>query len=163
MDKSKTRQSRERWGALSGGLVLIAVGMVFLLAELELVSMRHIWRWTPLLLIGSGLVRLITAERFAQVKSGLVLNLIGTWLLINFHGVWIFYFGNSWPLLLVGFGAIAILEAFFKGWRREPDADSAAELDPTADPHSFSSPPPPPAIPPQPTFDGNSDGGSHVR
>lgn len=108
------RRSRERWAGITGGIVLIAIGFAFLLAELHLLSIRHFWRWAPLVLVVLGAGKILTAGSFAKVKSGLVLTLIGGWGLLNTHGVWIFDWDNSWPLLLIGFGAIAVLEAIVK-------------------------------------------------
>jgi hypothetical protein len=110
------RRGRERWSGVTGGVVLIAVGVAFLLAELHLLSTRHFWRWAPLVLVVLGAGKILTASSFARVKGGLVLTLLGGWLLLNTHEVGFFHWGNSWPLLLIGFGAIAVLEAIVKGF-----------------------------------------------
>jgi hypothetical protein len=96
---------------LTGGLVLIAIGAIFLLGELRLVDAYDLLRWWPMVLVVLGLGRVLSAESWARTKSGLTLLLVGGWASLVTFRVWLFHWGNSWPILLIGFGLLAVYEA----------------------------------------------------
>ena len=103
-------------GALTTGLILIAVGVTFLIGDFgDMVRM-----WWPMILVLVGIPRLLNAR---TLWSGLWLIAIGTWLqLVRLHLFGLSY-RSSWPLLLIFIGAGVALRALFdvgREERREP-------------------------------------------
>lgn len=109
------RDRTARRSGLTGGLVLIAVGSVFLLSEFEGFDERAIWRFLPwIVLLVLGGARLLGGGGWRREKGGLTLILIGSWGLVSALGLAGFTWGTSWPLLLIGFGLLALFEVFVR-------------------------------------------------
>jgi hypothetical protein len=102
------------------GLILIIAGGFLLVADFH--GMIRVW-W-PMILVLIGIPKLF---RRGTVWSGLWLIAIGAWLqLVRLH-LFDLTFRNSWPLLLIVFGAGIALRAVFdvipaesKGEHRDP-------------------------------------------
>lgn len=62
------------------------------------------WRLWPLLLVLSGLIRMLSATRLDHVFRGLAEAAIGGWILACLAQLWGMSFANSWPLLVIGVG-----------------------------------------------------------
>ena len=105
-------------GTLAGGLILIALGALFLLerfTDLDFGDVVHSY-W-PMILVLIGVPKLF---RPRTVWSGLWLIAIGVWLQIAHLRLFGVTFRNSWPLLLIALGAGMILRALVEaGMRRE--------------------------------------------
>ena len=98
-------------GRLIGGLIVIALGGLFLLDSLDILDFGEIIGWAAsIALIAFGLGILIT-RRFRQVFFPVVLIVVGLFLLLGNLGVdsWRF-----WPVILIVVGAAII----FGGTRR---------------------------------------------
>ena len=92
-------------GRLTFGLIVIALGVLFMLDNLGLASARDILRWWPVLLVLYGLARITGWRCRAHLASGVLFTIIGTWMLLHvFHlvrlGVW-----DLWPVVLILLGA----------------------------------------------------------
>src|SRR5262245_55300310 len=98
--------------ALIAGLVLVALGIIFLLDNLHLVP-GGITEWWPVLVIGSGLALL--AQSLGRRRSGglvggiLLLGLVGYWLAANLG-----YVGDNLflPVLFISLGVGLLLRTF---------------------------------------------------
>jgi hypothetical protein len=99
---------------LTGGLILILLGVLFLLAEMDRISWVDWWAW---FLVGLGgiflleaLLRAFSAEGRSRISgrltAGLILAIIGGAHLIGFM--------EWWPLILIAVGAVVLLSAFLK-------------------------------------------------
>jgi cation transport ATPase len=107
-------------GALTGGLILILLGLLFYLAQSNLLSIT--WsNWWAYLLVGIGVILIIQGIiRYGQhgylfqgsFIGGAILIIIG----LAFVSNWGAYF---WPLVLVILGVAAIVSALV-GRRRTP-------------------------------------------
>lgn len=110
-----------RWSGVTGGLVLIAVGTVFLLSKTEVLEERAIWGslpWVVLLVMGGA--KLLGGGGWRRGKGGLTLILIGSWGLVSSLGLGGFTWGTSWPLLLIGFGLLAVFETLVRHQEAKP-------------------------------------------
>lgn len=99
-----TTRNRKASGQLIAGLILIAIGGVILFAE-PFYDLRLDKLW-PLILVALGARKLFGSHSSRQLRGGLVLIVIGCWGLISTFDLWGFSFSNSWPLLLIGMGAV---------------------------------------------------------
>ena len=113
---SANHHSRDPIGAMTGGLVLILLGVAFLLAQNEMFGVRWDNFW-GVFLIGLGGVLLLQAFLralglghrrgvAAQVIGAGVLIVIG---LIPFGGV---EWARWWPLALIALGIVLLIEQF---------------------------------------------------
>lgn len=105
-----------RSGTLFAGMVLIALGTLFLLDRADVVDfrdvMRHYW---PLLVIGSGVAKLVHGEWW----GGLWVIAVGTWMqMVTLHAFGLTW-STSWPFLLIVFGGGMVVRAFFAAARPE--------------------------------------------
>ena len=106
------------------GIVLIALGTVFALNELEIVSINIFFDgWWTLFIIVPSVIGLFTERD----KTGNIVSLlIGVGLLLAARDV--FSFGMLWklciPVIIVIIGLRLIFGAFFKKSEREPDPGS---------------------------------------
>ena len=108
-------------GALTTGILLIGVGVIFLLDRLGFASFDNlIHNWWPMIVVGLGVRKLLTPGKSAW--GGLWMIAIGCWLqLAHFHTFGLSY-NSSWPLLLIVLGAGMIARTIFAPSRRNEPA-----------------------------------------
>jgi peptidoglycan/LPS O-acetylase OafA/YrhL len=110
------------------GLVVMLVGTLLLLDRLDWWGVRlnvPIWPWVLVVL---GLVRLSDGSTDARGctrgrRSAAWLLLIGAWGLLNEYRIFGIHYGHSWPLLVIGAGAMVVwrsLDTTGAPLRREP-------------------------------------------
>lgn len=105
---------------------LICLGVAFLLDQQGIIALQDIWQYWPLLLIIGGAIRIIDPGTPRDVASGAWTLLIGVWLFANFEGWFGMDFGNSWPLLLIGWGVSLLLRPMLQArFARKNGADTA--------------------------------------
>ncbi len=108
---------RRNWGGLTVGLVLIALGLLFLLREFEVITGSiFIHGWWALLVAGVGLAKLVGSRQAKDLGGGVTLTLIGAWLYLAHTGNLGFTYGNSWPLILVAVGAGMVTRTIASHW-----------------------------------------------
>ena len=97
--------------ALFTGLMLIAVGTLFLLDRLDIADFGYVMgTWWPMIIVLVGVPKLFHRR---TIWSGLWLIAIGVWLqLVRLHLFGLTY-RSSWPLLLIALGAAIALRAVF--------------------------------------------------
>ena len=99
-------------GSLVIGLVLVAVGVVFLLDNFDIIyigePVTHFW---PVIVIALGLVRFVQADNSSERRRGFFWAFIGFWLLVSVLHMFGLNFHNSWPILLIGLGINSIWKA----------------------------------------------------
>ncbi|MGB7296593.1 MAG: hypothetical protein WBC70_13490 [Candidatus Aminicenantales bacterium] len=108
----KTKQDHHP--KITGGLILILLGTLFLLTEMDRISWADWWAY---FLVGLGgiflleaLLRSFSAEArrgiSGRVTAGLILAIIGGSYLIGFM--------EWWPLILIALGVVVLVSAFLK-------------------------------------------------
>jgi hypothetical protein len=104
------------------GLMLVGLGVVFLLDQMDIVAIRELWHYAPLLLVVIGINQTIGYPNAREFSSGLWTVFIGLWLFAVFEGLWGLTFGNSWPLFIIITGVTMairpIAERRFRGSKR---------------------------------------------
>jgi len=100
----RRRLSNDPAGAITTGLILITIGLVFLFSQLDLISVHAVWRYWPLALIAVGLSRLMAGGGWECGLNGVTEVLMGVaFLAITFHW-WGIGWREGWPLILVSVG-----------------------------------------------------------
>lgn len=97
------------------GLLLVAGGAFLFLVQRDVLEVRAVWLYWPVVLIVIGLVKLVSPRPGREMASGLLELLAGLWFLAcNFKWQGITY-RETWPLLLVFFGLSEVLKALSRG------------------------------------------------
>jgi hypothetical protein len=96
-------------GIVSGVMVML-LGAVLLLGQLDVVNWRNAWRFWPIVLIGLGIAKLV-ARQGNGLREGVFQIFLGTWLLLNLTGV--LRWRDSWPFVIVAVGVSIVWGALF--------------------------------------------------
>jgi CDP-diglyceride synthetase len=108
-DKSK----HDPWSRVTGGSILILLGVLFLLATLDIVSWGDWWKY---FLCGLGFIFILEAvlrsgdPKFRQHITG---RLIAGTVLILIGGSFIFGVTNWWPFILIGVGVALVISTLW--------------------------------------------------
>lgn len=105
----RRRERRGRTGARFPGLALIAVGIVFLLDNLDVVETRQVLRFWPVLLIGFGVRHLVKGRNRGAAVNGAVLAGAGGLLLLDSLNVLDVDVWKLWPVFLIVFGVMMLM------------------------------------------------------
>jgi predicted membrane protein len=90
------------------GFLIIAVGVIFTLDNLDIVNAHHVLRYWPALLIIYGAVKTFSPDTRGGQFWGVVLMFVGAGLLIDKLDIFYFRLWDFWPLLLVALGGMMI-------------------------------------------------------
>src|SRR5262245_22851706 len=118
-------------GRLLFGLVLVACGLMWTLENLGVPGVDAFLRWWPAALVLYGLMRITGLDGTRRMASGVIVTLIGTWLLAREFGLVHFSIFRLWPVWLIIVGGMLV-------WRsmRGPGAGDDSS-DRTAYPRPF--------------------------
>lgn len=105
--------TRHDSGRFIFGLVLLALGCLYLLNNFGFIFVGHISRYWPALFILFGLVRLIDYDGVSGHHTGIGWIFFGSWLLISMNGLFGLDFHNSWPILIIGWGISLLWKALY--------------------------------------------------
>jgi uncharacterized membrane protein HdeD (DUF308 family) len=103
-EHSYTTRKQMMWG-----LVLIALGTIFLLDRMDILDAASVWHYWPLLLVVVGINQTIGYPSAREFKGGLWTIFIGLWLFAVFEELFGLTFRNSWPLFLLMAGVQLVL------------------------------------------------------
>jgi hypothetical protein len=113
-----TNRLKVQHSSLTHGLLLIAIGAVFLLDEFRVANFHETFRYYwPITLVLFGVADLFQRK---SVWRGLWLIAVGVWLQATVLHLFGLTFRNSWPLLLILLGAGITLRAFLDTVLAEP-------------------------------------------
>lgn len=91
------------WGA-----ILVTVGTVLTLGNFDLVDLRQIWRFWPLILIAVGIGKLFDPK---ELSSGFTSIGFGCWFLIGNFRLFGLTYRESWPIILIFAGVGIVITA----------------------------------------------------
>ena len=117
-----------RWSSLVGGVILIAVGAIFLAGELRIADFHRVIReWWPMIFVLIGAPMLFDPERRG---GGLTMIAIGAWMQVSTMELFGLDWSSSWPVLLILIGGAMILNAIIDALspRREPREKGAPNV-----------------------------------
>ena len=108
--------SRKHNGRLIGGIVLVALGFLFLIDDLFMLDVGYVWNFWPLMLIAFGVSKL---TRGRGRGGGFFLIVLGPFFL--FDELDLLYAEDSWPVLIMALGAIMISSSLLRQ-RQTPES-----------------------------------------
>jgi predicted membrane protein len=108
------------------GLILVTVGVLFLLRNFDVLYIRNIWQYWPLLLIAAGLSKVLWG-RAEERTFGLVATFIGSVFLARTVFDVDVNLGQLWPVILVIVGVSTVLRAM-QGPRAVRDAADLSSI-----------------------------------
>src|SRR5579871_1087696 len=111
-------------------VAVIALGVLFLLDNLGIVSFHDVARYWPVILIALGVVRLVDSHGTASVVFGGILAGVGGLLLLDNFGIIYFDWRIFWPAILIGVGILMLLRTY--QWQEARGAASQAPNAPSA-------------------------------
>lgn len=105
-----TAESTYEWRRqLMWGLMLIALGTVFLLDRMDIIEARTFWHYVPLVMVVFGINKMIGYPTARHFISGLWTVFMGLWLFANFEHLFGLNFSNSWPFVIIAAGVSIVL------------------------------------------------------
>lgn len=93
------------------GITLIALGIALALAGQERLPFTTAWDIIAVLIALSGILHIVMARRVYSIVSSALKIAFAAWLYLCLEQRWGVSFQNSWPVLLILFGARALLRA----------------------------------------------------
>ncbi|UUZ49363.1 DUF5668 domain-containing protein [Massilia sp. B-10] len=112
--KVNTQHSYEWRRQLLWGLVLIGVGVTIFLDQMDIIEVEGLWHYWPLLLVISGINKMIGYPTAKHFTSGLWTMFMGLWLFAVFEHEFGLTLSNSWPLPIIVCGITMVLEPLIK-------------------------------------------------
>ena len=113
MEHKVQRWSGGRW--LVGG-ALIALGVVFLLMNFDIIDRFPLWKFWPLILIVIGLNKFNEPYHRAESFWLIGLGLVFQWNMLRIMG---YSWGDTWPAVLILLGLFWMFESVEKESRRK--------------------------------------------
>jgi uncharacterized integral membrane protein len=93
------------------GVLVIAIGLLFLLDNLDIIEVRHALAFWPLVFIFAGVAKLLDTSSPNGYLLGLAGIGIGTAMILNRLGIIYFSWRMAWPLVLIAAGAVVVYRA----------------------------------------------------
>jgi hypothetical protein len=122
--KEAERRHSQAAGVMTG-LVLMALGTMFILDGMGRFDAGRIWDWWPLILIGIGLTDLLAPRSDAEVAWGIAFLAGGGYFLAR-ELDWVDWrFREVWPFLFVLAGVALVMRALASRRPSEPEAPAS--------------------------------------
>jgi hypothetical protein len=93
------------------GILVIALGLLFLLDNLGIVDFRRALAFWPLAFIVGGVVKLFDTRSRNGYVVGVVLIAVGATMMLNRLGLFYFDWHTMWPLVMIGLGGLVVFRA----------------------------------------------------
>ena len=121
-DRSARRASRRAGRADRGvtsqvlmGMLVIGIGLLFLLDNLDIIEVHDALAFWPLVFIFAGVAKLLDTSTPNGYLIGVAGIGIGTAMILNRLGIIYFSWRQAWPLVLIAVGAMVVYRAMRAG------------------------------------------------
>ena len=115
------------------GLLVVAVGVLFLLDNLGVIVFRHAFGFWPLALIAGGASLIASDRKPNSRKSGTVLVVVGLALLLQQLGLVDISWRIVWPLIVIGAGGLILYRTLGTKRMRDRPELAGADIDSVID------------------------------
>lgn len=119
-------------GRLTTGTVLIIIGILLLLSTTGYVEMRSVWGWIALLFVLVGVWALVRSEFRNLVGPVMIIAIAGTFFLRNVGVIPDGAIGTWWPLFIVLFGVLLMINRSRRRQRLSLELHGAKEVNAVA-------------------------------
>jgi len=107
------------------GLAIALFGVVLVLDRLNLVVADQVLRWWPSVIVAIGAVIFAQSRRIGHGVNGIIVMIIGAWLLLNTLGlVQVRFWELFWPLVLIGIGCVLVMQSMRRRTRQQSGSDA---------------------------------------
>jgi predicted membrane protein len=111
------------------GLAIALFGLVLVLDRLNLVVADQALQWWPAVIIAIGALIFSQSRRVGGGINGVIVMLVGAWLLLNSLAIIrVRFWEMFWPLVLIGIGSALVLQAAPRRTREVSGADADATM-----------------------------------
>lgn len=100
----KNESDNKKQGQLVAGVIVIALGLMFLLDNLDIVNIHRMFFFWPMVLVGLGVIKVMQSRALGGYIIGAGLILLGVILFFSKLGLFHFSMKVFWPLVLIWFG-----------------------------------------------------------
>lgn len=107
------------------GLAIALFGVVLVLDRLNLVFADEVLQWWPVVIIAVGAMIFSQSRRVGGGVNGVIVMLVGGWLLLNSIGILrVRFWEMFWPLILIGIGSVLVSQSLRRRTREAAGADA---------------------------------------
>ena len=107
------------------GVAIALFGVVLVLDRLNLVVADQVLEWWPAVIVAIGAMMFSQSRRAGSGINGVIVMLIGGWLLLNSLGiVRVRFWEMFWPMVLIGIGSVLVSQALRRRTREVSGADA---------------------------------------
>jgi Domain of unknown function (DUF5668)/Cell wall-active antibiotics response 4TMS YvqF len=110
MDPRFTDRPRRSHAGIVPGVILVAIGALFLLNNLQIFPFHDVWRFWPAILIAAGMVKLVDSTYSGGRIAGAILVAVGGILLAQTLGFVYVRLHDLWPLILIAVGVVLLFQ-----------------------------------------------------
>ena len=135
--QARWENRQANWGQRSPGtsiaisIGIIAIGAMFLLDNMGIVSFHEVARYWPVILIALGVMKLVESHGTGSLVFGGLLTGVGSLMLLDNLGIFYFDWRFFWPAVLVGFGILMLIRNLeWQDRAPQPGFSSAEPADP---------------------------------
>ena len=115
------------------GLLVVGMGVLFLLDNLDILNFRHAVGFWPLVLIVAGCASLFGNGARSSGYFGAVLIAAGVLMILGRMGVLYVSWGTLWPLAMIALGGLVLYRSLGPGRVARPGVDGGADADGVVD------------------------------
>jgi predicted membrane protein len=130
MEARRARRAQRQYnpaGQVVIGLVVIAMGLLFLLDNLGFLDFRFTLQFWPMLLMVFGVLKIVQTRTAQGMFVGAALILVGALMTLKGLGFLYFSWRTIWPVLLIGLGLSVIFRSSTTRRRIDINADPLAK------------------------------------
>src|SRR5688500_5643604 len=125
MDTNGTERGGLLTPRLIVGLAIALFGVVLVMDRLNLVIADQVLRWWPAVIVAVGALIFQQSRHIGGGANGIVVMIIGAWLLLNTLGIVRLRFWELfWPMVLIGIGTVLVMQAMRRRTQEAAGADS---------------------------------------
>jgi predicted membrane protein len=129
MDNNETGQGSLMTPRLIIGMAIALFGVVLVLDRLNLVIADQVLRWWPAVIVAVGALMFSQSRHVGGGANGVIVMVIGGWLLLNTVGVLrVGFWEMFWPLVLIGIGSTLVMQAMRRRTREAMGVAADATL-----------------------------------
>ncbi|MEO8372086.1 MAG: DUF5668 domain-containing protein [Candidatus Solibacter sp.] len=102
--------TQEDWRArgIIPAIIVIGIGVLLLLRNMDIVVIHDLWRYWPVILIAVGLVKMVDAQHTGTQVTGGIMVVAGALFLANTLELVRISWHDFWPLILIGAGILML-------------------------------------------------------